>query len=298
MEGSRRNWLMIIIIMLCGMLLYPKFVQATDQDSLNSVIYDYASKNIPKPRTGKMYEVSDLPSNLSGIEASIIRLRTSRLWKNGINFTSFEIPPKILPQPFTRRVDIVYRNLGNRSRNYYGVPNHTLVAPVIGFLAYDSDAGPTNHGRLVQLSVRGDHVDDHIIVRFRNIISVVGMKCVRFDSNGTFGLSELTVESSCLASGEGHFSVVVPNYDRLDKNEEKRVTISRWIIGLILSGVMGLVFIIGVMVYRLVKWKKVKEMEKMSERSEALDTIWIGNSKMFSASGIRTPPVIENTYVP
>ncbi|KAK6136584.1 hypothetical protein DH2020_029674 [Rehmannia glutinosa] len=203
---------------------------------------------MPRPRTGQLYNVS-LPVNFSGMEVSIIRLRAHSLWKNGLNLSSFEIPPRILPWPFTRRVDLVYQNLGKWSTFYYNVPNYTFVAPVIGYLAYDSNTNSTNHG-IIELNISGD---SFVIVRFQNLALEDGedvgiMKCVRFGTDGRIEFTNLTLGSSCVA--------------------------------------------------KLFKWQKLRKMERQSEKSEGLDTIWIGNSKMPTASGIRTLPSLENSYVP
>ncbi|KAI3444460.1 hypothetical protein Pfo_001125 [Paulownia fortunei] len=290
--GSKRDWL-IIWIMFCA-LLWPH-VQASEsytQDSLNSFLYDYAFKRMPRPRTGKLYNVS-LPVNFSSMEVSVIRLRTHSLWKNGANLSFFEIPPRTLPWPFTKRVDIVYQNLGNWSTSYYNVQNYTFVAPVIGFLAYDSNTS----SRLIELNISGDNP---IIIRFQNHSleedENVRMKCVRFGTNGTLEFSNVTAKSSCVARGQGHFSVVIPYQPKKDK--KKRV-LKWWMIG-VPAGVVGLVLLVvlGIVAYKLFIWKKIRKLERQSERSEALDTIWVGNSRMPSASGIRTQPALENSYVP
>ncbi|KAG8391904.1 hypothetical protein BUALT_Bualt01G0235500 [Buddleja alternifolia] len=257
------------------------------RDSLNSFLYNYSFEKTPKPRTGKVYNVP-LPLNLSGMEISVIRLRTRSLWRNGLNLSSIEIPPLILPRPFTKRVDIVYQNLGNLSSYYYNVQNYAFIAPVIGFLAYDS----TNHG-LVELKTGGN--GNPIFVRFPNISfhGNVTRTCVRFDTNGTLEFSNVTEKSSCIARGQGHFSIVIP-YEQ--KILEKKRKLKWWIIGIV-AGVVGLI-LLGILAYKLFKRRKMRKMERQTERSEGLDTVWIGRSKMPSASGIRTQPVLENSYVP
>ncbi|KAI3449239.1 hypothetical protein Pfo_005904 [Paulownia fortunei] len=273
--GSKRDWL--IVCMMFNAWLWP-LVQGSEsytRDSLDSFLYDYAFKKIPSPRAGKLYDVS-LPANLSGMEVSIVRLRTRSLWKNGANYSSFAIPPWILPWPFTKRVDIVYQNLGNWSSSYYNVPNYTFVAPVIGFLAYDPNRSSINYG-LIELNVMGN---DPIIVRFPNI-------SIQEDE------INVTVKSSCVVRRQGHFSVVIPFQPNKDK------VLKWWMMG-IAAAVVGLVLlvVIGIVAYKWIKGKRIRKMERQSERSEGLDTIWIGRSRMPSASGIRTQPVLENSYVP
>ncbi|KAL0309299.1 UNVERIFIED_CONTAM: hypothetical protein Sradi_5872200 [Sesamum radiatum] len=195
--------------------------------------------------------------------------------------------------PLRKRVDLVYQNLGNLSSSYYNVPNYTFVAPVIGFLAYDPNRSSASYG-LIELHLLSD---DPIIVRFPNISTHedgnVTMKCVRFDVNGTLEFSNVTVKSSCIGRRQGHFSVVVPY------QPNQAIRKNYWVMG-IAAGVVGLVLllVIGILAYRWIKGKRIKKMERSSERSEGLDTIWVGRSRMPFASGIRTQPAIENSYLP
>lgn len=295
MGYSSRNWFVVVWITLY-LIPWPNVDASGNmytRDSLNSVLYDYAFKNLSKSHTGMLYNVS-LPSNMSGIEVSVLRTRTRGLWLHGANVTSFEIPPRILPWPFTRRVDIVYQNLGNWSSFYYNVPYYKFVAPVLGLLAYDSNSSSTNHPD-VALNTTEDHP---IIVRFHNVSHKVdGVRCVHFGTNGTVRFSNVTARSSCHARGLGHISVVVP-YEpiiALKKGSKK------WILALAIAlGVLALVLLVvlGVVTYKLIKHKRIQRMERESERSEALDSTWIGTSRMPAASGIRTQPVLENNYVP
>ncbi|KAK6141053.1 hypothetical protein DH2020_025205 [Rehmannia glutinosa] len=236
--GSKRKWLIILCIMSSAWL-WP-LVQGSEiytRYSLDSFLYNYAFKKIHSPRAGKLYDNIPLPANLSGVKMSMVRLRTSSLWKNGANFSSFSIPPLILPRPFTKRVDIVYQDLEDGN---------------------------------------------------------VAMRCVRFDTNGTLEFSNMTVKSSCVVRKQGHFSVVIPYQPEKDK------AIKWWVIVGIVVGVLVLVLIVVVCIvgYKWIKRKRIKKMERMSERSVGLDTIWIGRSRMPSAAGIRTQPVLENSFVP
>lgn len=282
-----------IWIMFCALLF--QHVEASqnlsDQDSLNSFLHDHALHTIPKPRTGKLYEVSP-PANFSGVGVSLLRLRAHSLWKNGANLSSLQIPPTALPSPFTRRVDLVYQNLGNWSTSYYNVPSYTFVAPVIGLLAYDSNSGPTT--TLVGLDIKGD---SPIMVRFDNVSLHqydVRVQCVRFATNGTWEFSNVTGDqSSCEARNLGHFSIVVPT---IRERRKATAAVKWWMVG-IPAAVVGVVLIAVVGFW--CRWRSVmRKMEKMSERSEGLNTIWIGNSRMPYASGIRTQPNLENSYIP
>ncbi|CAI9768860.1 unnamed protein product [Fraxinus pennsylvanica] len=226
------------------------------------------------------------------MEVSILRIRTRSLWTKGANFSFFDIPPMILPWPFSRRVDLVYQNLGNWSTLYYNMSNYTFVVSVIGLLAYDSSTSSPHYG-LVELNLMGNNP---IVVRFPNVSLSVGMKCVRFSTNGTVELSNVTGINLCMARGHGHFSIVVPS--RLSDKTTKESVLKWWVIGFT-GGIVGLILllVLVIMVCKLIKGEKIKKMERQSERSEVLDTIWNGRSKMPSASGTRTQPEFESSYV-
>ncbi|CAA2934959.1 uncharacterized protein LOC111380110 [Olea europaea subsp. europaea] len=183
--------------------------------------------------------------------------------------------------------------VGNWSTLYYNVSNYTFVAPVLGLLAYDSSTR-SPHYDLIELNLMGDNP---IVVRFPNVSLSVGMKCVRFSTNGTVQLSNVTGNNSCMARGHGHFSIVVPSRPS-DEMTKERVW-RWWVIGFA-GGIVGLILllVVVIMVYKLIKGGKIKKMERQSERNEVLDTIWIGRSRMPSASGIRTQPELESSYIP
>ncbi|XP_042029970.1 uncharacterized protein LOC121776884 [Salvia splendens] len=268
------------------------------QGSLDSFLYNYALNSIPKPRTGQVYEVSS-PANFSGVGVSLLRLRAHSLWKNGANLSSIEIPPKAaLPFPFTRRVDLVKQDLGNWSTSYYNiVPNYTLVAPVVGLLVYNSDAGPTST-RLVGLEMRGDSV---ITVSFRNVslnqYDAASLRCVRFAADGTLQLSNVSGGgSTCVWRSDGHFSIFAPLNMKKNKKKGKESEVKWWMIG-IPGGVAAAAVLVaggGILWW----WRSVRKMERIAERSEGLNSIWIGSSRMPTATGIRTQPNLENSYIP
>ncbi|KAG5626632.1 hypothetical protein H5410_011850 [Solanum commersonii] len=223
-----------------------------------------------KRYTGKLYDIP-LPTNFSGMESSIVRLRSSSFWRKGANFSFFKIPHRVLPWPFVKRFDIIYENLGNLSSKYYDVTNYTFVTPVVGFLAYDARRSRENYG-MVELNTMENHILIHFPPNKDN--KNVTMKCVRFVKNGTIEFSNVTMNNTCMSRGQGHFAIVVPSLKPEEEEEEEENG----------NGNGGL--------------KKRGNMERQSEKSEALDDVWVGNSRMPSASGIRTQPVLENSYVP
>ncbi|CAK9165821.1 unnamed protein product [Ilex paraguariensis] len=286
--GSNKSWL-IIWVMFYTFLL--SFVQG--MGNLDDFFHDYAYKAFIKPRTGILDNIS-LPANFSGMEVSIVRLRSGSFWARGANFSFFHIPPRIIPMPFVKRLDILYQNLGNWSSLYYNVPNYNLVTPVVGFLTYNPNSSTGGDGML-NLSIRGDP----ILVRFPEILlpenKNLTMKCVRFGTNGSVEFSNVTMPNTCVANGQGHFSIVIPT-----SHSKKKVRFLKWWVMGFGVGVLGLVLIgfAGILTYKLVSRKRLGQMGRESERSEALDTVWVGRSRMPSASGMRTQPVLENDYVP
>lgn len=120
-------------------------------------------------------------------------------------------------------------------------------------------------------------------------------KCVRFGHHGDVGFSNVTKANTCLFKGQGHFSIVVPSQSR----QKKRKAWKWWVVGFIV-GVFGLVLLILALVvaYRVYRLNRIRKMERRAERSEHLDSFWIRGSRMPSATGIRTQPVLETCFIP
>ncbi|CAN4111498.1 unnamed protein product [Withania somnifera] len=293
------SWLLLLLL-LFSLEVARGSSHMLDRNSLDSSIHEYAIKNITIRQTGKLYDIP-LPANFSGMEVSIVRFRSASFWRRGANFSFFKIPQRVLPWPFVRRFDIIYENLGNLSSKYYDVSNYTFVTPVIGFLAYDATRSREDYG-MVELHT----MPNHILVHFpqislpqanNNSNKNVTMKCVRFVTNGTIEFSNVTKNNTCISRGQGHFAIVVPS---LKPEEEKKGGEWKWwVIGFGVA-IVGLVLLVvmGILICKCVRLKKIGNMEKKSEKSEALDTVWVGDSRMPTASGIRTQPVLENSYVP
>ncbi|XP_057463311.1 uncharacterized protein LOC130753334 [Actinidia eriantha] len=224
-----------------------------------------------------------------------IRVRTRSFWLQGVNFSTFQIPPRILPMPFVKRFYVMYQNLGNWSSYYYNVPNYTLVTPIVGLLFYNATNSITRNSKL---SLRVNK--DPILVYFPRIFVLedhknVSLQCARFGANGLVELTNMTLENACVARDQGHFSIVMP----MATAKKMERFWKWWVVGFGV-GIVGLILLafVGVAMYKFVKRKRIGQMERQSERSEALDTTLVGMSKMPSATGIRTQPVLENDYVP
>ncbi|KAJ9188265.1 hypothetical protein P3X46_003637 [Hevea brasiliensis] len=296
MGCERRTSHIIYTIFFVWFLLFSRVhgSRSHDPESLEASIHNYAMEALVKRRTGTLLNVS-LPANFSGIQASVVRLRSSSLWEKGVNFTSFYIPPRVIPFPFGRRVAIVYHNLGNWSSYYYEVPNYSLVAPVIGFVAYDA----SNLSALGNETLKFSALGSPIVVSFPN--TGIGalkngnaeLKCVKFNDGGLVQFRNLT-EGRCLTQGDGHFSIAIPS------SESKKKKSWAWRVIGFAAGFIGLVLVVVIMItaYKLVRSKKIREMEGESEKGVAFDTKWIGRSKMPSASMVRTQPALEHGDIP
>ena len=82
-----------------------------DRESLDDFLRKQANKETERLRKGVLSNVS-LPSNFTGMEVSVVRLRSFSLWSRGMNYSIFSLPPRILPQPNEKRITILFENLG------------------------------------------------------------------------------------------------------------------------------------------------------------------------------------------
>lgn len=307
--GFFRRWHSVIWVIL--FLSFSSSARASnigyDPESLNTFFVHHVNRSIVKPQTGILYNIP-LPANFTGMELTFVRLRSGSLRNRGANFSSFYIPPKVRTHPHVVRLALVYENWGNWSSHYYQVPNHSLVAPVVGFASYDSP-GPYVIGTK---KLNFSFPDEPISIWFPRIELQGGNvtpKCVKFGSNGSFEMSNTTMGNGCLARSQGHFSVVVPfrppatpsppSPSLSPSQQAKKRYWTWWVLGFV-GGVIGLVLIVSIViaVSKLMKKKKLKAMETQSEKSVPLDAFWVGRSKMPSASMIRTQPALEHGYVP
>ncbi|XP_052194268.1 uncharacterized protein LOC127802474 [Diospyros lotus] len=301
---SNRSWKFILVMLS---ICFSRFAKAAtmkyngrDSASLDDFLQNYSSEKFPTPRTGVQYVVS-LPANFTGMGASFVRVRAKTFWERGFNSSSFHIPPGILPLPFAKRFDLVFQNLGKLSSRYYNLPNFTLITPVLGLVVYDrthlSQRGTSSLG----FSVKGNP----ILVHFPRISPPedrnLTMQCVRFGADETVELGNVTAANGCVARAHGHFAIVVPSPSPSPsppRTAEERLL--KWWVVAFLAGFLGLVvlLLVAAATCKFVKRKKIGKMERESEISEALGTMWIGRSKMPSATGMRTQPALEDDYVP
>lgn len=285
-------WLLIFTLCCCSASLVH-CLDNTASESLNSLVQDFAFRSLIKHKhrhqTGALYDAF-LPRNLSGMDVSVVRLRSRRLWNKGANFSYFRIPPRTVSIPHVKRLAIVYQDLGNWSSHYYNLPGYSLISSVVGFMVFDA-SNVTNTSvavRNLTLNTMGQPISIQFpIVTFKGgVISRV--RCVAFNSNGTFQLTEVSSHGACYSRDQGHFSVVLPL-------EKKRRPWYLWLIGFVL-GFFGLIAVIyvGFLSVRLVKAKRIQAMERQANEDLVLESRWVGNSKMPSAAVTRTQPVLES----
>ncbi|KAJ7945001.1 DUF1191 domain-containing protein [Quillaja saponaria] len=278
------------------LIFFCSFVHSLDNSakSLNSLVQDFAFKTLVKhrPHTGALYNAI-LPSNLSGMDLSVVRLRSRTLWNKGANFSYFRIPSRTMPMPHVRRLAIVYQNLGNWSSRYYGLPSYSLITSVVGFIVFDASNVSDSSIRNLSLNTMGQPIS----VQFPNFTFMEGMisglKCVEFSDNGTVYLTELTKGGICHFENQGHFSVGVP-VDRKQPQQQRLWYL--WMVGFVL-GLFGLVIVgyAGITSMRLLKTKKIQVMERQADEDLVLVSRWVGgSSKMPSAAVTRTQPVLES----
>ncbi|KAL9234519.1 hypothetical protein vseg_009383 [Gypsophila vaccaria] len=240
------------------------------------------------------------------------------MWAKGANYSIFDIPPRVITMPYVKRLAIMYSNLGNLSNHYYDLPGYTILTSVIGFAIYDATnlTGDTNPQRL-NISIAGEPIkvrfpNDQMKVSQKN--NETKMKCVRFDPiNGLVVLSDMISPNVCITRALGQFAIAMPSINvpqtqpspsplpLLSKGRKRRESEvwKWWVIGIGVGLLVLMLSITGsVLCYNAFRARKIAKMERKAEKSEALDTIWIGTSKMPSASVTRTRAMLENDFAP
>ncbi|KAF8364670.1 hypothetical protein HHK36_033350 [Tetracentron sinense] len=274
--------------------------------SLDALLQDYAFRTFTNPRTGILYH-GNVPSNLTGIEISAMRLRSGSLRTRGVEgYNEFEIPEGVVVQPYVERLVLVYQNLGNRSVVYYPLQGYTYLAPILGLLAYNaSNLSATN---LPELDIRAS--DKPISIKFMDVKLVPegsAAKCVWFDlqGQGQVEFSNVVSGNICSTVKHGHFSIVVesnvpPPAPSPGGGRKKKSKSKVWIIVGSVVGGFVLLILLGFLVFwvrRFKHRKKLEKMEKAADVGEALQMTSIGNTRAPVAMGTRTEPVLENEYV-
>lgn len=307
------------------MLLLPQFKAQSTIRSLDALLQDYAYRAFVNPRTGTPFD-GNVPSNLTGIKVSALRLRSGSMWTRGVDsYKEFEIPMKVVEQPYVERLVLVYQNLGNWSQFYYRLPDYHYLTPVLGLLAYDAlDLSAKN---LPELDIRAS--DKPILIKFSQVNYVPdgsAAMCVWFDLDGLPEFSNLTSGSVCSTMRQGHFAIVgkggiapspapslppptgpprsntPPGGGKSGGGGKGGKDKSKvWIIAGSVVGGFALLVLLGLLAICLRRYKhtnKMQQMEKAAEVGEALHMASVGNTRAPVAMGTRTQPTLENEYVP
>ncbi|EXC35226.1 hypothetical protein L484_022781 [Morus notabilis] len=278
--------------------------------ALDSLLQDYAYQALVRPRTGFIYD-GHVPSNLTGIKVSALRLRSGSLYRKGVKYREFNLSVGVRVTPYVKRLVLVYQNLGNWSMVYYTLDGYTFLAPVLGLLAYD--ASNLSAKNLPELDIRASR--DPLLIEFPNVSAPAGAvpKCVWINSNGSRSFNNVTSDNKCLVYQQGHFSIVVqsiapapsptpvspgpaPRAKEKEGNSKKV-----WIIvGSVVGGLalLGLAALLVIWARKFRQKKRMQQMERAAEVGEALHMTPIGSTKAPAATVTRTQPVLESEYVP
>ncbi|KAL7095055.1 hypothetical protein ACP275_10G001300 [Erythranthe tilingii] len=325
LPGSLRM-LLLSVWFFCSLTVLESLQLSTsstsDARALDALLQDYAYQAFARPRTGVVYQ-GVVPSNLTGIQVSAMRLRSGSLKSRGVSmYQEFVIPVGVVELPYVERLVLVYQNLGNWSMMYYPLQGYMYLAPVLGLLAYD--ASNLMAKNLPELDIQAS--GEPISIKFSSITRVpdgLVAKCVSFDLNGSVNLSNALAGNICTTFKQGHFSIVVesiapsspplpvspipmapprslpppPNDDGEGEKNKSKV----WkIVGSVVGGIALLVVLGGLVVWgrKYKQRKEMNQMERAADVGEALHMTTVGTTKAPAATGTRTQPALETEYMP
>ncbi|KAI4372206.1 hypothetical protein MLD38_010470 [Melastoma candidum] len=273
---------------------------------LDLLIRDYTFESYGRKfiRTGMVHSVS-LPQNLSGIRADMVKYRCGSLRRHGARLKEFRLAAGVTVTPCADRVMVIRQFLEqNWSTVYYSnydLSDYQLISPVLGLLAY-------NAGSPSEIGISAGEIP--ITVNFSSPLTeaLAGQNqrpgivplCAIFGSDGKLTLSNMVTLSPylCLASGSGHFGLVMelPPVQAGRKESAWKVAI-----GSSIGTALGIVLLGLLLVALFVKAKKRSKREEMERRAyeeEALQVSMVGNMRAPMAATTRTVPGIEHGYTP
>ncbi|KAK7321435.1 hypothetical protein VNO77_32081 [Canavalia gladiata] len=273
---------------------------------LDTQLQDCAFKALFNPKTGVPYD-GQVPTNLTGIKVSALRLRSGSLRTRGFHrYKEFEIPIGVVDQPYVERLVFVYHNLGNWSHKFYPLPGYSYLAPVLGLLGYSG--ANLSASDLPELNIRASYKP--ILINFPDMKPAPFgslAKCVYFDLHGSVQFDILLPGNVCSTVQQGHFSIVVESNapslapgGEVQGGGKKNRLMLRIVVPSVVGGIL-LLIILGLLfggVRRVKQRTKIKKMECVADNSEILDTTSIGNTKVPLAFGTRTKQMIEHDYFP
>ncbi|CAL4911913.1 unnamed protein product [Urochloa decumbens] len=281
---------------------------------LDATLQDYAYRAFVRPHTGIVYNAT-LPSNLTGIAVSAVRLRSGSLRRKGFSdYFEFNIPTGVVVQPHVERVVLVYHNIGKSAADrYYPLTGYTYLAPVLGLLAYD--AANLSAVGLQELNIVPS--GSLISVTFSNVRAVlagsVALRCVVFDLNGVPQFQDLQATNVCSSFRQGHISIVVNSSEIAPApappgaiappiptpGGNKKGSSKAWKIAVSVVGSAVALGLLAALLLCLVRYKRDKKLEVMERNAEVGETLrmaQVGRTQAPVALGTRTQPVIENDY--
>ncbi|KAJ4898272.1 hypothetical protein Rs2_25066 [Raphanus sativus] len=280
--------------------------------SLDALLQDYSFRAfVRRPRTGILYDAATVPSDLTGIKLSAVRLRSGSLRKHGVtSLKEFSIPKGVIVKPYVTRLVLVYQNLANYSRLYYPLSGYDYVAPVLGLLAYD--AKNLSAVNLPEFELTASN--DPIRIGFTDLERIPqgsSAKCVSFDLRGKASFKDsVQPGNTCETDRQGHFSVVVksvasapsPSEGRTKKKKKKESSEESSRTWIIVGSVVGGLILLGLLVFLVLrcrsykKEEKIREMERAGETGEALRMTQVGETRAPTATTTRTQPMLETEY--
>ncbi|XP_051197539.1 uncharacterized protein [Lolium perenne] len=260
-------------------------------------------------RTNQLVAVAPLPDHVSAgaqVEASALRVRSNSLWADGVNETGatagFTVPPRVVPAPFARRVDVVFLRflLPDGAALFAAPQGYALAAPVVALLAYDVSSGP--NGSEVALRALGAPVR----VEFGNLSlsssvnATEAPRCVTFAaaSGKAVATHAMASPTECAVTGTGHYGVAVRLEVPSHPTPTPAAVRQRWWAWTVVAGAGGVVALsfLAVTVAGAVRWSRRRRREEMELRAlagEELGRMAVRGSKMPSAKMVRTRPEME-----
>jgi hypothetical protein len=254
------------------------------------------------PKSGVLYD-AQVPSNLTGIEVSAMRLRSRSFGIKGVeSFKEFEIPIGVMEQPYFKKIVLVYHNLGNWSQIFYPLSGYSYLAPILGLLAYDGTNLLASNS--CELELRA--YDKPILVDFSNYVkksSPFGTlaKCVYFDLFGFIKFDTLLNGNVCAIFEQGHVSIVVESNAPSIVHSYMREVFKLKIVIICLVGGIVVLIMCGLLIGILRRGKEgtnIKQLELEVDYSENMKIAYIGGTKVPLALETRTKPMIEHDYFP
>ncbi|XP_037462888.1 uncharacterized protein LOC119334416 [Triticum dicoccoides] len=324
----------LLSLLLLALFLHHHCSAAQDRGSAAVVVNISAVEDVVRDRAFELLHRTDKlvgvpltacpsPCGLVEVQASALRVRSSSLWDDGVNATDaaagtagFTVPPRVVPSPFARRVDVVFeRFLGNSSSGalFAAPPGYALAAPVAALLAYDVSTG-NNGSRAVGLRALGAPVRvefgdlAHAAANGTTPFNATAARCVTFAVESgkakAVATHAMASDTACTVTGTGHYGVAVrlqppPPSPTSPPPPPPAAVRERWWAWMAVAGVGGVVVVsfLAATVVAAVRWSRRRRREEMDLRAlagEELGRMAVRGSRMPVAKMVRTRPELED----